>query len=364
MTSTRFRKPVHRLDADEEHILEGAFRVLAQSLDDTANYAFWASIHAHCCPHQTALFLPWHRAYIFQFEEALRRAAGAEITLPYWDWVAVPRVPPLVERLLPEAPRFSDAHREAHDLRLPTQEQIDRVLRKEAYKFIGASCAHANPGEFEKLHGRPHMWTGPYMEKKETAAFDPIFWLHHANVDRIWAFWQREHHGEHPPCPRRTLDGIPGGWKVSDVEYVSSPRLGYEYVDQVIEIAGPQAVVMSGDVSLTIPATRCRGARLLLNGIQLAGEGPAPSEIEARVNGGASCVSVALFGLGTGRHERGPRIVPVPGCEGGHEHHGGAFSTDIDLTGDGSPIQRIDLRLRGHARAAGLTIGQVVLICE
>lgn len=29
------------------------------------------------------------------------------------------------------------------------------------------------------------------MSIQEYAAFDPIFWVHHANVDRLWASWQR-----------------------------------------------------------------------------------------------------------------------------------------------------------------------------
>jgi tyrosinase len=32
-----------------------------------------------------------------------------------------------------------------------------------------------------------HMWPTDY------SAFEPLFWLHHANVDRIWALWQAVH---------------------------------------------------------------------------------------------------------------------------------------------------------------------------
>ena len=39
-------------------------------------------------------------------------------------------------------------------------------------------------------HGRAHtLWTGFLFDPK-TAARDPLFYLLHANVDRLWARWQ------------------------------------------------------------------------------------------------------------------------------------------------------------------------------
>jgi tyrosinase len=41
------------------------------------------------------------------------------------------------------------------------------------------------------LHGNIHVYTGDgtNMGRVPTAAMDPIFWLHHCNIDRIWASW-------------------------------------------------------------------------------------------------------------------------------------------------------------------------------
>jgi len=36
--------------------------------------------------HFTGLFLPWHRAYIYAFESALKTKCGYNGTQPYWDW--------------------------------------------------------------------------------------------------------------------------------------------------------------------------------------------------------------------------------------------------------------------------------------
>ncbi|KAH6908112.1 tyrosinase [Coprinopsis sp. MPI-PUGE-AT-0042] len=45
----------------------------------------------------------------------------------------------------------------------------------------------------EGIHNNVHNWTGQrfsHMANIPVAAFDPIFWLHHANIDRLIALWQ------------------------------------------------------------------------------------------------------------------------------------------------------------------------------
>lgn len=46
-------------------------------------------------------------------------------------------------------------------------------------------------GNLETVHGNIHSaFTLGTMQRPDTAAFDPVFWLHHANVDRQLALWQ------------------------------------------------------------------------------------------------------------------------------------------------------------------------------
>ena len=52
-----------------------------------------------------------------------------------------------------------------------------------------------NPGEFgslEDVHNEIHdrVGGGGHMSSLEVSSFDPFFWLHHVNVDRLWAIWQ------------------------------------------------------------------------------------------------------------------------------------------------------------------------------
>ena len=59
------------------------------------------------------------------------------------------------------------------------------------------------------------------------AGYDPIFWLHHANVDRHWARWQRLHDGASVPRLDHSLQDLN-----MTVERTIDHRktLGYDYV--------------------------------------------------------------------------------------------------------------------------------------
>ncbi|GMH48469.1 hypothetical protein TrVE_jg5729 [Triparma verrucosa] len=59
-------------------------------------YDLFVQVHAHLTnkdyAHGTSGFLPWHRKYLLEYENAIRRADGQEngkykcVTVPYWDW--------------------------------------------------------------------------------------------------------------------------------------------------------------------------------------------------------------------------------------------------------------------------------------
>jgi tyrosinase len=45
-------------------------------------------------------------------------------------------------------------------------------------------------GSLENIHDSIHGAFGGYMGSFDTSAFDPVFWLHHCNIDRLAAIWQ------------------------------------------------------------------------------------------------------------------------------------------------------------------------------
>ncbi|MEM7048505.1 MAG: tyrosinase family protein [Acidobacteriota bacterium] len=68
--------------------LRTAFRRLYDLNDwpeDSRNYNNLAQKHQDHCQHGWERFLPWHRIYLYEFEQALQDQCPG-VTLPYWDW--------------------------------------------------------------------------------------------------------------------------------------------------------------------------------------------------------------------------------------------------------------------------------------
>jgi tyrosinase len=72
-----------------------------------------------------------------------------------------------------------------------------------------------------------------------TAAYDPLFWAHHAMIDRVWRLWQVAHPAASPPANLlgRALPPFP--MTVSQTLDVAA--LGYEYAASSAAAPGPGA---------------------------------------------------------------------------------------------------------------------------
>ena len=181
----------------------------------------WAS-----CQHGSFFFLAWHRMYLYYFERILRQASGdPSLTLPYWDYSpATSRELPLPFRQPAQAsnPLFvpeRDPAANAGTLRLQDNEvdarqALSRIPfsvgpeRVSSESFGGSSVAlPAHFGTFAgQLEQQPHnvihtVIGGPtgFMSDPNCAARDPIFYLHHANIDRLWEAWLRQGGGRANP---------------------------------------------------------------------------------------------------------------------------------------------------------------------
>ncbi len=78
-------------------------------------------------------------------------------------------------------------------------------------------------------HTRAELYTQPQfgdMFSNLTASFDPIFWPHHINVDRLWAEWQLDHPNSNPSDLTAAL--TPWNYTVRDTLDMS--QFGYEYI--------------------------------------------------------------------------------------------------------------------------------------
>ena len=90
----------------------------------------------------------------------------------------------------------------------------------------GVNVAKRNYHKREELYSQPQYGD---MFSNLTASFDPIFWPHHVNVDRLWAEWQVENPNCNPADPTSIL--TPWNYTVGDT--YDHRKFGYEYLKSV-----------------------------------------------------------------------------------------------------------------------------------
>lgn len=104
---------------------------------------------------------------------------------------------------------------------LPSQAAVQRII-DDSNTFTDFSR------RIEQAHNNVHGWVGGAMGVVPVAAYDPVFWAHHTNIDRIWYLWQVAHPGAQVPSSiaNSPLDGF--NMTVADTLDIN--HLGYEYV--------------------------------------------------------------------------------------------------------------------------------------
>jgi len=196
------------------------------------------------CQHMTWYFLPWHRGYLGAFEQIVRDAVvklggPADWALPYWNYTDDPNalelpkafanatLPGGGKNFLHVTRRYGLAVFPAtqNPILMPSQVAEAASSLQELF-FEGVATGgsagfggiktpfmhSADDGTFGVLESQPHngvhvvvgggfapngqVSTNPLqwglMTNPDTAALDPIFWLHHANIDRLWSVWLRQ----------------------------------------------------------------------------------------------------------------------------------------------------------------------------
>jgi tyrosinase len=320
------------------------------------------------CQHGSWFFLPWHRMYLLAFEMIIQDALEDESwSLPYW-YAIDPDNP--ANSVLP--PAFRDTSRPQNDLFVAERSQLSNGGRRlpnlsqslldalEAEDFSSAdgltsfgSGERATPsfnGEEDGLlestpHGGVHVLVGNdynsdfsmvlrrgLMGSPATAALDPIFWLHHANIDRLWQVWLDLDPAHRNPADKAWLDTEfsfpvpnqtnPKTWRIRDV--LEMDALGYEYES----LSPPSAVT---------PATPPAGPG---EGDFVAGRIQMAERPEPRVIGAVADVPIDT-----------PRPVDVE-----------LFAPDTALAAsvsDDSSPARVMLRLEGVKGSAGAPVYDV-----
>jgi tyrosinase len=197
--------------------------------------------------HWGAGFLPWHREYLYRFEQDLRDVSGLDVAIPYWNWSGIAAnnegevqfaddfdpsaklgeifstgfmgsenewrdnerdedidsgfvdefdgnswfVSNVLEAIInldqtssvrPVTPLWRDFGGQRPDQR-PDQFNHEEIVSRGDYENF-ASNFEGEP------HASAHIWAGGHL-RLMTSPFDPVFWMLHAEVDRVWEHWQR-----------------------------------------------------------------------------------------------------------------------------------------------------------------------------
>ncbi|CAA6667269.1 unnamed protein product [Spirodela intermedia] len=239
----RVRRPAHKVDEAYLAKYKKAVELMrALPADDPRSFIQQANVHCAYCDgaydqvgfpglelqvHESWLFFPFHRLYLHFHERILGKLIGDDsFALPFWNWDApdgmiLPRIYTDSNSSLYD-PLRNPAHQppELVDMDLddgdaPTrQKQIERNLSlmyrqmvsnaKTTPLFMGLpyrAGGNLKPGAGSmenSPHSSIHIWVGdpsqPDGEDMGTfyaAGRDPIFYAHHANVDRMWQVWKK-----------------------------------------------------------------------------------------------------------------------------------------------------------------------------
>lgn len=184
-----YAKAISIMKAQPSVRLEGTKKV-----GNGLNWARQAEIHLNSCPHSTWKFFPWHRDYLSRFEAIIRAVTNTpDFTLPYWDWSNSPSLPrPFQDTkssfYLNEQSRKRDLSKNI--ARVTNLTLIAGLMKTTDFESFMGSGDASGQVEFGP-HNGVHVAVGETMGTFRSP-LDPIFWLHHCNVDRLWAEWQEK----------------------------------------------------------------------------------------------------------------------------------------------------------------------------
>jgi len=246
-------------------------------------------------------------------------------------------------------------------------------------------------------HNYIHELVGGLMKRLTTAATDPIFWLHHCNVDRVWATWHaNQPAGVYPAAwTARTLTGFVGGqgedtgeWRVGSV--LETRPLGYGYdhlypfpVFNAPEVGPPGATrrvplggvtypmlaeggAGQGALSVVLPAEAVARMRAADDTLMIAGAGSVAFAANARLLDRSIEIRMSCGGR---RVSLGSSPTFLHLREGEHAHHAGDYILPfrfgeevLNLIGEGDASVTVSVEAEDLAPEAGRPPAQAVAL--
>lgn len=214
----------------------------------TDNLPSWNMCHR---PGEGSFFFAWHRMYVYFFERILRSKSGrANLTLPYWDYQTNPVMHPAWRDKGPGNPLYDGTRSVAINGGGALPSSISTSVNNSLdiipyYTFQG----NFNSGP----HGSVHTSIGGSMGVVNTAVKDPVFWLHHSNVDRLWEVWRAR-------CGGRT--------NPTDATWLTKTYTFFDENGTAVNMSGSQVVEIAAQLNYRYddrePVISCPAARISL----------------------------------------------------------------------------------------------------
>lgn len=153
-----------------------------------------------------ATFPHWHRLFEVAVEDELLKR-GSSVGVPYWDWtVPFAKLPDFFSNVKYYNTRqqrfdpnpFFDGNVPSKDVTTSRDPQPQLFNTNYFYEHLMYAFEQENFCDFEIqmeiVHNAIHSWVGGRaqysLSSLDWTSFDPLFFLHHSTVDRIWAIWQ------------------------------------------------------------------------------------------------------------------------------------------------------------------------------
>ncbi|WP_298143509.1 tyrosinase family protein [Flavobacterium sp.] len=259
-TRLALRKNIAYLPIDDPEIklLKDAFKILKKRSQisplDPSGWEAQSMLHATFCAtsiyanqvHYNWYVWPWHRLYLWSMEQKLQKAVGEPtLALHYWDWTKKNTIP---EHYWGGAdnPLYNPTRLVSAQDEIPTDFiNVGATLRASNYQTFGGYPAVKSEKESQidgmaeqTFHNNIHNWVGGQMATFIESGFDPLFYGHHGNCDRIWTAWQRYSEKNRVPADENWLEkrlystdgtGKPIAFTIR--ELLDNKSLGYDFQD-------------------------------------------------------------------------------------------------------------------------------------
>ena len=273
----RFYGAIHGFDRNLWRVL--GYLKTSEKMPTNAQIAkFWRQ-----CQHGSWYFLPWHRGYLLALEAAIRDAVitlkgPKDWALPYWNYFGGGKenqLPPaFASKDWPDGkgnnPLFipqrygpnddGDVFVDLDQVNLDAMNDPDYTGVASGgdpgFGGVDTGFSHGGPvhGRLESQpHDQVHVLVGGgdpdnpnlpgLMSDPDTAGLDPIFYLHHANIDRLWEVWLQGPVSQGNPTDKQWLKGPttrvfsmplpPKGdpWNYTPADMADLSKLNYTYDD-------------------------------------------------------------------------------------------------------------------------------------